>query len=343
MTGVAMRQVENQVGSHLLVGFQGVTLDEELRTIIREFRIGGVVLFKRNIESAEQLHTLLEESQCYALETLGRPLWVAIDQEGGLVQRLIPPFTHLPSARELASQGPEAVRRWSRKAALDLRALGIQNNLAPVLDVLPEGNKHFMDTRCLGSDPRLVAELGKLWIQGLQNHGVSATAKHYPGLGQAESDPHHYAPVIQWRDNDAMERDLLPFREAVHAGVHCVMTSHALYPHLDADWPATLSPAINHTWLRQRLGFQGVLLSDDMDMAAVAQRFSWDEMVRQGLLSTIDFFLLCQCSENIAPFHQALCAATVQNSELKERHERSLERIGKLPLIQDKVRHDPAS
>lgn len=317
-------------GVHLLVGFRGLGLEQELRSIIKDFHIGGIVLFKRNIETREQLLNLLREAQAYAREILGRPLWVAIDQEGGPVQRLVPPFAQLPSAHDLAVQGKQALVEWSTKAALDLRQCGIQINFAPVLDVLPEEESHFMRERCLGSDPHRVAELGKLWIEILQKNGISATAKHYPGLGMAQSDPHHFAPVIYWESREAMERALLPFREAVKAGVHGVMTSHARYPFLDSEWPATLSPSINRDWLRNRLHFDGVLFSDDLDMAAVSGNYSWQEIVRQGIYSTIDFFLLCQAPENIEPFYKALHNMLIAGSPASELHQQSLRRIEKL-------------
>lgn len=316
-----------KAGLQLLVGFQGVTAEQELRGLIQEYAIGGIVLFKRNIVSPEQLHALLEEAQACAREILGRELWVAIDQEGGPVQRMGPPFVQLPAARELAARGAAAVVEWAGRAAEELRRMGIRNNLAPVLDVMPEHGEHFMTARALGSDPGEVARLGRLWIETLQQHGVSATAKHYPGLGRARSDPHHFAPVIHWASEEQLQRDLLPFREAIAAGVHCVMTSHAKYPFLDAEWPATLSPAINHDWLRRRLHFEGVLLSDDMDMAAMAAHFTWEEMVRQGLLASIDFFLLCQHSERIEPFYRALRDGIEGDSDLAAAHRKAIGRI----------------
>jgi len=305
-------------------------MEEELRSIIKDFRIGGIVLFKRNIETREQLLDLLHEAQAYARETLGRPLWVAIDQEGGPVQRLVPPFTQLPSAHDLAAQGTRALIEWSTRGALDLRQCGIQINFAPVLDVLPEVEYHFMRERSLGSDPHRVAELGRLWIDILQKNGISATAKHYPGLGLAQSDPHHFAPVIHWENRKAMEMALLPFREAVKAGVHGVMTSHARYPFLDAEWPATLSPGINREWLRNRLHFDGVLFSDDLDMAAVAGNYAWQDVVRQGIYSTLDFFLLCQDHENIEPLYEALRNTLSAESSASTLHQQSLRRIEKL-------------
>lgn len=320
----------SNVGIHLLVGFQGTELDYGLKAIIKNFQIGGIVLFRRNIETKPQLLDLLREMQAFARETLGRPLWLTIDQEGGPVQRLAPPFTQLPSARQLANQGAAAIIEWTTRAALDLQKCGIQINLAPVLDVPPAEQSHFMTERCLGSDPIQVAELGKVWIDVLQKHGVSATAKHYPGLGHAESDPHHFAPVIRWNSQEEMEEALLPFRAAVKAGVHCVMTSHARYPAMDPDWPATLSSIINEKWLRHQLLFEGVLLSDDLDMAAVAGNYSWQEMAERGLEASIDFFLVCQQAENIELLYESLYNAVKNGRNLSELHHGSLRRIEKL-------------
>jgi beta-N-acetylhexosaminidase len=326
---VSEKLLSEDPGIHLIVGFQGTTLEEELKHLIKEFRIGGVCLYKRNIQSAGQLDLLLKDAQAYAVETLGRPLWLTIDQEGGPVQRLVPPdFTRLPSAHDLSVEGPDGIARSA--AAGELRGLGIQINLAPVLDLVSGGASHFMQARSLGSDPESVAKLGATWIRALQDNGVSATAKHYPGLGQAESDPHHFAPVIRWSNEAEMQRSLFPFGEAISAGVHCVMTSHALYPYLDSVWPATLSPTINHEWLRNRLRFDGVLLSDDLDMAAVSQKYSWEEMARQGLLSTIDFFLVCQRSENIEPFYRAFRDVIRTESGPAAFRSASLRRIGRL-------------
>lgn len=315
------------IGVHLMAGFQGTTLEEELKFLIRDFHVGGVVIFKRNVESPEQLRALLEEAQQCALEEMGRPLWVAVDQEGGPVQRLVPPFLQLPSASDLANQGPKAISQWSARAACELRKIGIHINLAPVLDVVPEGKPHFMAERSLGSDPRQVAQLGRIWVKTLQKKGISATGKHYPGLGGAALDPHHYAPVIRWENDEAMEKDLLPFRRVIRAGVRCIMTSHALYPTLDGNWPATLSPIINHEWLRNRLGFQGILFSDDMDMAAVCEHHSFEEMARQGMLASIDFFLFCQKTPNIQLFHQVLVGAVERDGNMADLHRRSLERM----------------
>jgi beta-N-acetylhexosaminidase len=184
-----------------------------------------------------------------------------------------------------------------------------------------------MTERSLGSDPKQVAELGEIWIKTLQEQGISATAKHFPGLGRAVLDPHHHAPTIRWENEEVMAGDLFPFRQAVKAGVHCVMTSHALYPDLDVQWPATLSPAINRDWLRNRLGFQGLLLSDDMDMDAVSAHYTFEEIARQGLEATLDFFLLCQQSSNVELLYRAIANVIDYDQSMADLHRKSLARM----------------
>lgn len=327
-TGVNDRTTD--AGIRLFIGFRGFTLDDTLKYFIRDLHIGGIVLFRHNVKNLDQLRSLLADIQAFAMDALGRRLLVAIDQEGGPVQRLDPHFTQAPSARDLADQGPQAVAEWAERTAGELKNLGIQINFAPVLDVVSGKEPHFMTARSLGANPLRVAQLGEIWLKCLQENGVSATVKHYPGLGRAESDPHHFAPVIHWKNEKAMQLDLLPFRAAIDAGVHCVMTSHALYPSLDPKLPATLSCVVNRQWLREKLGFGGILFSDDMDMAAVSERYSPEETVRWGLEATIDFFLFCQRPENIEPHCRALFDWIGSDPVLAEGHHRSLERIAVL-------------
>ena len=317
----------DEPGIHIFVGFRGTGLEEELKYLIKEYRPGGIVLFKRNIEGREQLKDLVAGAQAMAMNELGRPLLVAIDQEGGLVQRLAPWFNSLPSAQALADQGPHAIIRWARVAALDLKEIGIHINFAPVLDIMPVTANHFMGTRCLGSTPEKVSELGTLWIETLQQHGISATAKHFPGLGRAELDPHHFAPVINHDSPEEFRRHLIPFESAVTNGVHCMMTSHAVYPAIDPHWPATLSAVINSTWLRQRMRFNGILFSDDLDMAAISAEFEVREIVERGLTCGIDFLLLCQKIDSIEPFSGSLSAAISSSGVLREAHRTSINRI----------------
>ena len=321
-------------GKHLLIGFNGLDSGQELKALITEYAIGGIVLFKRNAESFQQLRALIEEAQAISMEKWGRPLWVAIDQEGGPVQRLNRVFPDLPPARSLAEAGPGPLRLAVERAADEMASLGIGMNLAPVVDLAPEdGTQHFMGSRTLGSDPGLVADLGSLWAATLLENGILPTAKHFPGLRGAESDPHHFAPVIRHSSPGDLDRDLAPFRALIEAGIPCVMTSHALYPDLDPDWPATLSTRICRDLLRGDLNFRGVLLSDDLDMAAMADHFSPDDLVRRGLLASNDLLLVCQSTDNIEPIHRALERAIAEDPQVREAHANSLKRLAELPYF----------
>ncbi|MHC1729460.1 MAG: glycoside hydrolase family 3 N-terminal domain-containing protein [Syntrophobacteraceae bacterium] len=314
-------------GIHMFVGFEGVSLEEELDRLIRDYRPGGIVLFRRNIEGQEQLKCLIADAQALALEVLKRPLLVAIDQEGGTVQRLTPHFTSIPAARTLSLDGPDSVSQWARKCAADLKEIGIQINFAPVLDLVPGGEDHFMESRTFGSVPAMVADLGAIWIEEHQRSGVSATAKHFPGLGRAGSDPHHFAPKIAEDSREEFHRHLIPFWSAVRSGVNCIMTSHAVYPAMDSEWPATLSHEIIRFQLRQRMHFGGVLFSDDLDMAAISENYSNDQIVIRGLSGGIDFFLLCQRTESIEPFFKSITALLEKDKTLQQFHADSLRRI----------------
>lgn len=314
-------------GTHIFIGFKGLYINEELQHLLAEFRPGGIVLFKRNIDSREQVMDLVAEARAFSRERLGRPLLVAIDQEGGTVQRLAPHFTSLPAARTLAAQGIDAVSHWTSIAAAELRDIGIHINFAPVLDIAGKG--HFMESRSLGSHPSEVSRLGRVWIRTLQENGISATAKHFPGLGRATLDPHHFAPVIRSDAPEKFQSDLIPFRAAVAEGVHCMMTSHAIYPELDPDSPATMSHEINYRLLRKEMEFTGILFSDDLDMAAISEKFSPEETAERGLACGTDFFLLCQRTESIEPFFKALSDLAGKGNSLDHALEESQRRIFK--------------
>ncbi len=319
-----------EAGIHLFIGFRGLSLQEELKDLIREYRPGGIVLFRRNIDGRAQLMNLVSSAQAFAIEELKRPVFFAIDQEGGSVQRLTPHFSSIPSARSLAEQGREAVSRWAATCAADLRDIGIQINFAPVLDIVPEGNEHFMESRSFGSIPTTVSEFGTIWIETLQSNGISATAKHFPGLGRAELDPHHFAPVIADESDNDFRLDLIPFRSAVEAGVNCVMSSHAVYRVVDHVHPATFSHEICRGCLREDLGFGGILFADDLDMAAISENYSPEEAAFLGLSCSTDFFLLCQRTESIEPMYRALLDQLGRNRSLQAFHSDSIRRLEKL-------------
>ena len=278
-------------GQLLMVGIPGPRLDPVARELVRDLRVGGVILFARNLEGPEQVWELTRDLQQEALALGGPPLLIAVDQEGGLVQRLKAPFTLIPKARELGTRAsPGQVEDLARSVARELALVGINMNLAPVLDVARDPNCPQWE-RSFSPDPEQVAAFGEAAIRGFLAGGVLPVAKHFPGLGDTTLDSHQVLPTAQSPDPER-ETDLLPFRRAVAAGTPAVMTAHLHVLAWDVR-PATLSPVALTTWLRGRLGFQGVILTDDLEMGAIANETRVPEAARQALGAGADLLLIC--------------------------------------------------
>jgi beta-N-acetylhexosaminidase len=278
-------------GQVLMVGIPGPRLDAVARELVRDLRVGGVVLFARNIESPEQVWELTRDLQREALAATGRPLLIAVDQEGGRVQRLKEPFTIIPPARELGTtKTPKEVARLARHVAHELSLVGINVNLAPVLDV-PRSPRCPLWDRAYGRDPAHVAHYALAAIKGYMSGGIIAVAKHFPGLGDTGVDSHEVLPLAQSGDPER-QGDLLPFRQAVAAGVLMVMTAHLQVPEWDAR-PATLSRVALQDWLKGRLGFQGIIITDDLEMGAIATQLPVSHGAKEALAAGADLLLIC--------------------------------------------------
>ena len=274
-----------------MLGIPGPGLDGVARELVRELKVGGIILFARNLESPEQVWQLTHDLQRQAREAGSPPLLIALDQEGGPVQRLKAPFTLIPAARELGTTAtPAAVEDLSRRVARELALVGVNMNLAPVLDVARSPDCPQWQ-RAYGQDPRQVARFAGAAIRGYLAGGVIPVAKHFPGLGDTVVDSHQILPSAQSAD-PTRETDLLPFREAVAAGVPAVMTAHLLAPLWDSR-PATLSAVALQGWLRQKLGFQGVVITDDLEMGAIAGRLSVAQAAREALAAGADLLPIC--------------------------------------------------
>jgi len=279
-------------GQLLMVGLPGPRMDSTARELVRDLKVGGIILFARNIEAPEQVWELTRDLQGQALAAGGRPLLIAVDQEGGRVQRLKAPFTLIPPARELGSAfTPAQVEDLSCRVARELALVGINLNLAPVLDVARGPNCPQWD-RSYGSDPRQVAVYGAAAVRGYAAGGVLPVAKHFPGLGDTVADSHQVLPTAQSLDPERAA-DLLPFREALAAGVPLVMTAHLRVPSWDALRPATLSPVALKQWLRQNLGFQGVIITDDLEMGGITTQLPAPQGAREALAAGADLLLIC--------------------------------------------------
>jgi beta-N-acetylhexosaminidase len=210
-----------------------------------------------------------------------------------------PPFTQIPDAVSLGRSGCESVRHYSRLTAREMFQVGLNLNLAPVLDVNTSDAAGVMERRSFGDDPSLVTQCGIAAISATQDENIMATAKHFPGLGRAHSDPHHDLPVVSADEEELEHTDLPPFSAAIQADVACVMTSHTLYPALDPENPGTFSPTILRNLLRAQLGFDGVLITDDLEMGAVVERYSQADAPIAALQAGADLLLVCNDLEKM--------------------------------------------
>jgi beta-N-acetylhexosaminidase len=279
------------VGPLFMVGIPGPRLDRTARELVRELQVGGIILFARNIESPEQVWELTRDLQQEALAVGDLPLLIAVDQEGGVVQRLKEPFTRIPAARDLGNGStPAEVAALSRTVARELALVGINLDLAPVLDVARQPQCPQWG-RSYSSDPEQVAIFGEAAIRGFLEGGILPAAKHFPGLGDTTVDSHQVLPTAQDPD-PARPTDLLPFRRAVAAGVPVIMTAHVHVPAWDAQ-TATMSPVALNDWLRGRLGFNGVIITDDLEMGAIAGAAAIPTAARQALKAGADLLLIC--------------------------------------------------
>lgn len=280
-----------QIGQLFVVGFHGTELTESLRRLLVEFHVGGVILFRRNVVDAEQVWELA--GRIRAARTYPPPA-IYVDEEGGPVSRLPAPIVRLPSMRRLGRTGDaDLVRSVGVTLGRELLALGLHVNCAPCVDVDTNPENPVIGERALHSDPAEVARLGVALLEGLETGGVTACPKHFPGHGDTDVDSHHALPVLR-HDLERLEAvELAPFRAAVGAGARMLMTAHVLFPAFDPVHPATLSPLLLPNLLRQRLGYRGLVVTDDLDMKAVAERYSLFEAVTLGIAGAADLFLLC--------------------------------------------------
>jgi beta-N-acetylhexosaminidase len=273
-----------------MVGLPGPSLDAETRRFLADYPPGGVILFKRNVRSALQLRRLV--AAIHATGAGPVPL-VALDHEGGRVHRLPRPFTHFPPAADVARHGTHLVEAVGRAMGRELRAVGIDLDFAPVLDVLSNPRNRVIGDRAFGTDGARAARFGLALARGLERAGVLACGKHFPGHGASAGDSHFVLPRVRRPRRTLHAVDILPFARAARAGIPALMTAHVVYPALDAR-PATLSAPICRDLLRRRLGFRGVLFSDDLEMNAVAARLTPAASAVKALDAGCDMLLVCQ-------------------------------------------------
>ena len=283
--------IRREIGQLLIGSLPGTTIPPDMRSLAREFGLGGVILFARNIEEPEQVAELAYDVQSLAA---GLPLWVSVDQEGGRVARLKAPFTVWPPMAALGrSEDVALAGRFAAALASELRAVGITLDYAPVLDIHTNPKNPIIGDRALAGTAEEVARFGAAIVRGLQENGVAACGKHFPGHGDTSVDSHLELPLVEHPPDRIRRVELVPFREAIAADVAFIMTAHVLVPSLDEEKPATLSPRIVQGLLRDELQYPGVILSDDLEMKAIAASMPVPEAAVQAVAAGCDGVLVC--------------------------------------------------
>ena len=291
---MSLRDIRRHAGQLAIVGFNGHVVPDGVRALAREFDLGGVIFFARNVENPEQVADLSRESQELADEI---PLWVSVDQEGGRVARLKRPFTEWPPMITLGRAGAnneQLAVRFATALAAELRAVGISMDYTPVLDIHTNPRNPVIGDRALAERADDVATLGTAIIRTLQSAGIAACGKHFPGHGDTSTDSHFELPLLDHPPDRLEAVELVPFKAAIAAGVAAIMTGHILIPSLDEELPGTLSPRIVDGLLKTRLGFNGLVLTDDISMKAISARSGLSDATVQAIAAGCDAVLMCE-------------------------------------------------
>src|SRR5580765_233116 len=285
------RAHRREIGQLLIAGFNGHQIPVELKTLAREFGLGGVILFARNITDPDQVAELCHEASRLSPEL---PPWVSVDQEGGRVARLKAPFTEWPPMATLGRSGDvKLAERFARALAAELKAVGITLDYAPVLDIHTNPKNPVIGDRALAEKADEVARLGSAIIRALQTEGIAACGKHFPGHGDTSTDSHFELPLVEDPPDRIRRVEFVPFKAAIEAGVATIMTAHVLVPALDEERPASLSRAIITDLLRRELQYPGVILSDDLEMKAIAASYQVPEAAVMAIEAGCDGALIC--------------------------------------------------
>src|SRR5829696_3183820 len=338
--------LEQQIGQFLFIGLPGTELDSESRALVEEVKPGGVIVFGRNVAGAEQLRSLLDGVR----ELVAVPPLFGIDQEGGLVDRLRRIFTPMPSARTIGQHGDLAASRALGTITGEvLRMLGFNINFAPVMSIMTEDRdllSNGLYSRSFGRSPGEVLGYTTVYMRGLQGSGLLGCLKHFPGIGAGEVDSHIEMPVVPLTRDDLMSQDLAPYIELFQRAddrVRVVMVSHGGFPNIDIREgmtggllePASLNYNIVTRLLRQELGYMHLVVTDDLEMGAIARHCEIEEAAVRATLAGEDMVLICASPEKIRRGYHGLLEAAKSGKLTEERIQESLERIARTKTIME--------
>lgn len=331
---LAYMSLKEKVGQLIMVGIKGTTINPQTQKLISELKLGGIILYSHNVTDPYQVKTFTASIQNVAKENRVIPLFIAVDQEGGSVVRIRKHTQALPAAMVIGATRSSQFSFLSGKfTAQMLSGMGINMNLAPVLDINTTEHNAVIGVRSYGSDPSLVSQLGMWYIEGLQSRGVIATAKHFPGHGDTPIDSHYALPVLNKKLEDLEDFHFIPFRKAIDNGLDAIMTAHISIPSLDpSGLPTTFSYNLLTNVVRDKLHFGGIIITDDLEMKSIRDQYGIGQAALKAILAGADVVMVGWSDDKKHEVFNTLYEAVQSGKLTEERIDESLKRIIALKL-----------
>ena len=321
---VANMSDADKVGQLLMIGIHGKTLNDDAKFMLNEYRVGGIILFDRNMESKDQVKSLIADINKTGKSAGLTPLFIGIDQEGGAVARMEDQLIKVPPAEELGKEPIEKAVSLAKQSGTELKDLGFNINFAPVADLgLTYG-------RSFSTNPDEVVRYASAVGKAYDEAGLWYSYKHFPGIGKTDVDLHADTSVVPVSKETLLNEDTKVFVDLIKQSkpnTYAIMVSHAMYPQIDPDHPSSLSKAIITDWLRKDMGYNGVVVTDDMDMGALAKHYTFGDMAVQSILAGSDILLVCHEYEHMQEAYNGLMKAVKDGRISKERLDESVKRI----------------
>ena len=321
---VANMSDADKVGQLLMIGIHGKTLNDDAKFMLNEYRVGGIILFDRNMESKDQVKSLITDINKTGKSAGLTPLFIGIDQEGGAVARMEDQLIKVPPAEEVGKESVEQAASLAKQVGTELKDLGFNINFAPVADLgLTYG-------RSFSTNPDEVVRYASAVGKAYEEAGLWYSYKHFPGIGKTDVDLHADTSVVPVPKETLLNEDTKVFVDLIKQSkpnTYAIMVSHAVYPQIDPDHPSSLSKAIITDWLRKDMGYNGVVVTDDMDMGALAKHYIFGDMAVQSILAGSDILLVCHEYEHMQEAYNGLMKAVKDGRISKERLDESVKRI----------------
>ena len=321
---VANMSDADKVGQLMMIGIHGKSLNDDAKFMLNEYRVGGIILFDRNMESKDQVKTLITDINKAGKSAGLTPLFLGIDQEGGAVARMDDKLIKVPPAEEVGKEPVEQAAALAKEVGTELKELGVNINFAPVADLgLTYG-------RSYSTNPDEVVRYASAVGKSYDEAGLWYSYKHFPGIGKTDVDLHADTSIVPVSKETLLSEDTKVFVDLIKQSkpnTYTIMVSHAMYPQIDPDHPSSLSKAIITDWLRKDMGYNGVVVTDDMDMGALAKHYTFDDMAVQSILAGSDILLVCHEYEHMQEAYNGLMKAVKDGRISKERLDESVKRI----------------